>query len=361
MKYFFSFLAFSLFSLGLVAQSPFDEIAPETKIAPMIGDAKVFSIPLDDSLGNKRFFTFDADTRKIALYEVLPNGDQNVVIEKQMTGGDSKFPSVDPIAKDFPWYSPYQFGGNDVIRSVDLDGLEPKITITNERTGHTLIKVYGAGNITAMSVPTYAARITYIESDGSETFLGSFNVTRDGWYDHGLQSNGSSLLINRSSDPPATLTGEIRGQGIKYGDAPVYIFPDFYAPIKDNQTNFTDGTPLPEDMQRTNGIASGAMLHIGGFYTSNGKTNLGGTYGCYGVVDPSQVLLNSQTSVLLEDYQNGTPLPSGITPSNTEMHRVGGLIEERRKATWFGLSKEPVLFEIQKRDTYETKQDARKQ
>jgi RHS repeat-associated protein len=36
-----------------------------------------------------------------------------------------KFLSVDPITKDYPWYSPYQFAGNTSIQAIDLDGLEP--------------------------------------------------------------------------------------------------------------------------------------------------------------------------------------------------------------------------------------------
>ncbi|MGB3869378.1 MAG: RHS repeat-associated core domain-containing protein, partial [Flavobacteriales bacterium] len=35
-----------------------------------------------------------------------------------------RFFSVDPIANDYPWYSPYQFAGNKPIWAVDLDGLE---------------------------------------------------------------------------------------------------------------------------------------------------------------------------------------------------------------------------------------------
>ena len=35
------------------------------------------------------------------------------------------FLSVDPIANSYPWYTPYQFAGNDVMRCIDLDGLEP--------------------------------------------------------------------------------------------------------------------------------------------------------------------------------------------------------------------------------------------
>ena len=36
-----------------------------------------------------------------------------------------RFLSVDPIAREYPWYSPYHFAGNNPIRNLDLDGLEP--------------------------------------------------------------------------------------------------------------------------------------------------------------------------------------------------------------------------------------------
>jgi RHS repeat-associated protein len=36
----------------------------------------------------------------------------------------AKFISVDPLTKDYPWYTPYQFAGNKPIWAVDLDGLE---------------------------------------------------------------------------------------------------------------------------------------------------------------------------------------------------------------------------------------------
>jgi RHS repeat-associated protein len=36
-----------------------------------------------------------------------------------------RFFSVDPLASRYPFYSPYAFSGNDVIRSVELEGLEP--------------------------------------------------------------------------------------------------------------------------------------------------------------------------------------------------------------------------------------------
>ncbi len=38
-----------------------------------------------------------------------------------------KFLSVDPLTKDYPWYTPYQFAGNKPIWAIDLDGLEELI------------------------------------------------------------------------------------------------------------------------------------------------------------------------------------------------------------------------------------------
>jgi RHS repeat-associated protein len=36
----------------------------------------------------------------------------------------ARFLSVDPLTKDYPWYTPYQFAGNKPINSIDIDGLE---------------------------------------------------------------------------------------------------------------------------------------------------------------------------------------------------------------------------------------------
>lgn len=41
-----------------------------------------------------------------------------------------KFLSVDPLTKEYPWYTPYQFAGNKTISCIDLDGLEESWRIT---------------------------------------------------------------------------------------------------------------------------------------------------------------------------------------------------------------------------------------
>jgi len=39
--------------------------------------------------------------------------------------------SVDPLTKSYPWYTPFQFGGNKPIWAVDLDGLEERCVSEN--------------------------------------------------------------------------------------------------------------------------------------------------------------------------------------------------------------------------------------
>lgn len=43
--------------------------------------------------------------------------------------GLGRFLSTDPLSKEYPWYTPYQFAGNRPINSIDLDGLEERTII----------------------------------------------------------------------------------------------------------------------------------------------------------------------------------------------------------------------------------------
>ena len=64
---------------------------------------------------------------------------QQAISKEQM----ARFLSVDPLAKDYPHNSTYAFAENDVIRSIDLEGLE-KLIVSNinkeDRTANLTIK-----------------------------------------------------------------------------------------------------------------------------------------------------------------------------------------------------------------------------
>ncbi len=56
-----------------------------------------------------------------------------------------RFFSVDPLTKQYPQYSSYQFAGNDVIRNDDLDGLEPNAKIVDHN--YNIIVIPGSDQI----------------------------------------------------------------------------------------------------------------------------------------------------------------------------------------------------------------------
>ncbi len=75
-----------------------------------------------------------------------------------------KFLSVDPLAPDYPWYTPYQFAGNGPITNVDLDGLEPKASTENRnRVEGILTNKIGNGYLL-------------------DATTGSFNSSPDTWW-----------------------------------------------------------------------------------------------------------------------------------------------------------------------------------
>ena len=52
-----------------------------------------------------------------------------------------KFLSVDPLSRNFPWNSPYSYAENDVIRCIDMDGLEKFIHTFYINGDHTVLEL----------------------------------------------------------------------------------------------------------------------------------------------------------------------------------------------------------------------------
>ncbi len=58
-----------------------------------------------------------------------------------------RFFAVDPLSSKYPFYSPYTFSGNDVIRSVELEGLEPVPADEIWKLSNLTTASIGAGDI----------------------------------------------------------------------------------------------------------------------------------------------------------------------------------------------------------------------
>src|SRR4030095_15462512 len=73
--------------------------------------------------------------------EVKGNGNQQDYGMRIYDPRLSRFLSVDPISREFPWNSPYAFAENGPIENVDLDGLE---RAPSNRSGGRLISHWRA-------------------------------------------------------------------------------------------------------------------------------------------------------------------------------------------------------------------------
>jgi RHS repeat-associated protein len=79
-----------------------------------------------------------------------------------------KFLSVDPLLKDYPWYTPYQFAGNTPIQAIDLDGLEPKTMIqANGKLTKPMVSLLNAAFLYTKSSLQNATWVPYTSSSVS--------------------------------------------------------------------------------------------------------------------------------------------------------------------------------------------------
>jgi RHS repeat-associated protein len=79
----------------------------------------------------------------------------------------AKFLSVDPLTRHYPWNSPYSYAENDVIRSIDLDGLEKVVIIEspfNAKRIKDLLQVKKYSKI--YKIVEYSSNHGWVDNDG---------------------------------------------------------------------------------------------------------------------------------------------------------------------------------------------------
>jgi RHS repeat-associated protein len=81
-------------------------------------------VDICDTDGDKYRFGFNGQEK---VNEWAGIGNYNDFLFRGQDSRIGRFLSVDPLAPQYPWNSPYAFAENDVIRAVDLEGLEKYI------------------------------------------------------------------------------------------------------------------------------------------------------------------------------------------------------------------------------------------
>jgi RHS repeat-associated protein len=242
-----------------------------------------------------------------------------------------RFFAIDPLFRKYPYYSSYAFSGNRVIDATEIEGQEPKIKVTDIEVGYTKVSVYGVSNVfSSLKVKVYEAQVLYVNGQGVETEIGEkFNVTRDGFIDIGTNKKGNFILSNHSSDQADSgkLTIVSSNSNDHGSGLPSYTISPIFSPLSKRLNSFIVKGAIMGDLgpeaTRIGDYAKFCKFHVSGWYKKpSGKPVLGGTFGCYGIVDPSQVQ-KVATPDLYDDLKS-------ISLSNNEMIRFGTEVEKAK-------------------------------
>ncbi len=104
-----------------------------------------------------------------------------------------KFLSVDPLAADYPWYTPFQYAGNSPIANIDVDGLEDQLAIDGsvvtgpinmEKYNNSILQKMVDSERQVMGLKPFSRR-----EDSSQSFIGPNN--------HPLSYDDSRRLIRK--------------------------------------------------------------------------------------------------------------------------------------------------------------------
>lgn len=129
-----------------------------------------------------------------------------------------RFLSVDPLSKEFPWYSPYHYAGNSPIVNIDLDGLEDVSIHKNIDKTTTMTIKYKAKDIVALvNKQTPEKRIIYSKDGSSEEkktsqFEGPGKAAQKKLFD--LKAAGVKKLAENTLTKTGVLPSEGKASGI---------------------------------------------------------------------------------------------------------------------------------------------------
>jgi RHS repeat-associated protein len=119
--------------------------------------------------------------------EVKGNGNQQDYGMRIYDPRLGRFLSVDPLAPEYPWYTPYQFAGNKPIWAIDLDGLEEFFVTMNCFAPY---EKFGKNNAEYLNL----YEVSYL-GDGSDREFGGDGTSRtSGTVKLDFRSNGKPLL-----------------------------------------------------------------------------------------------------------------------------------------------------------------------
>ena len=244
------------------------------------------------TLSNGRYDEFKNAKRIETIGSVRFNTEKNKIVgfgeNKRQVEVVSRFLSVDPIAKQYPELTPYQFASNTPIMAIDLDGLEGKQVheLVEDKNGNTVLKkITIVVNVVVVSgtIGEYASDFVASEKEDVENSLKTFFAGKHKDPTTGvpvefqfnvIHKNFSTQEIKTNADgsPRLDRNGQPKTRTINEEMTKTKLIQEVYK----NREEVNGATNFPIYMFSQNGISGtdGGKTNIGVLVDSKGKEGL---------------------------------------------------------------------------------------
>ena len=116
------------FAVCANAQKPFKELGLDKEVDVLtLSNGRYVEYFTYDTLRQIGSVMFNTKTHRVEYF--IPEDDLEKMKVAARAKETSRFLSIDPLAKNFPSLSPYQYASNSPIANTDLDGLESNLAI----------------------------------------------------------------------------------------------------------------------------------------------------------------------------------------------------------------------------------------
>lgn len=186
----FTIVAFCL-AVSANAQKPFKELGLDNEVEVLtLSNGRYIEYFTYDTLRQIGSVMFNTVANKVEYFIAADDLEKMNIAAR--TREVSRFMSVDPLTKQFPELTPYQYASNRPIDGIDLDGLEhASYTIKLNEQGKTLQTVETSRYIHDVGQKGWGTQYTFIDEKGNKVFQ-----------------------MFKPSDPPVVWTG---------ADRPLYV------------------------------------------------------------------------------------------------------------------------------------------
>ncbi len=178
------------------AQNPWEKYGYTPPKVLTLSDGKYEEFFPNDTITQIGSVMFNTITNEVVAFVDTKQEDDDISLRPEVI---SRFLSIDPLEKQFPMLTPYQYASNRPIDGIDIDGLEyaDYRIVIHAKTGKTEFSVQPhnkiQNNIPGPEGPGVKYYVSIVDEYGKDVYSYSFMQKRTAFSDYGNYYGSTSL------------------------------------------------------------------------------------------------------------------------------------------------------------------------